>query len=158
MLYLSIINLISVYYLYNKYSSNFGSQISKYLRKTPVFIFFIFFIWTIITIIPAINFQESLIQLTFYFQQFLCFLLILLFLDNQKYNLDSFFKVIIVFLCLIEIIPPLVPYFSDIIEFGKPNFRSLEYRGITGSLNILAFSLLIKLPFIFYYSFISLKK
>ena len=26
-------------------------------------------------------------------------------LDNQKYNLDSFFK-IIVFLCLIEIIPP----------------------------------------------------
>ena len=107
MLYLSIINLISVYYLYNKYSSNFGSQISKYLRKTPVFIFFIFFIWTIITIIPAINFQESLIQLTFYFQQFLCFLLILLFLDNQKYNLDSFFKVIIVFLCLIEIIPPL---------------------------------------------------
>lgn len=157
MLYLSIINIISVYYLYNRYSNNFGSQIGKYLRKTPIFIFFIFFIWTIITIIPAINFQESLIQLTFYFQQFLSFLLILLFLDTQKYNIDSFFKVIIVFLCLIEIIPPLVPYFSDIIEFGKPSFRSLEYRGITGSLNILAFSLLIKLPFIFYYSFTARK-
>ena len=39
---------------------------------------------------------------------------------------------------------------NDIIKFGSPVNRSLEYRGVTGSVNILSFLLLMKLPFFFY--------
>ena len=46
---------------------------------------------------------------------------------------------------------------QDIYLTGSPVERSLRYRGITGSINVISYTLLIKLPFIFYYTIIKKK-
>ena len=157
MLYLSIINISSIYYLFNYELKNPLKTLNKHITKLPVFIFFVFFLWTTLTIFPAINHQESLIQSSFYFQQFVSFLMIMVLMSLNKSSIDNTFKNIIIILLIVELSTTLLPYLLDIYEFGEPKIRALEYRGITGSLNILAFSLLIKIPFIFYYSIKSKK-
>lgn len=131
--------------------------INSYFKRVPIFVFFLFFIWSVITIIPAINIQESLVQLTHYFLQFVSFLCIVIFLDYNKEKLSLIIKTFIIGLTLIEVITTLIPYLYDIIYLGEPITRSLTYRGITGSLNVLAFSLVLKLPFLHYF-FIKSKK
>ena len=36
---------------------------------------------------------------------------------------------------------------------GSPQFQSLDYRGISGNVNVMSYSLLFKLPFLVYYLF-----
>ena len=67
MMYLSILNTCSIYYIFNYLSNSPVSFLNKYFNKIPIFIFLLFFMWTIIAVIPAINIQESLVQLTYYF-------------------------------------------------------------------------------------------
>lgn len=152
MLYLSILNILSIYYVFSYFTKEPTLLLFNYIKKLPVFTFFLFFLWSVLTIIPAINIGESLIQTTYYFQQFISFVIILVFLDYQKKNLHSIIKIIVILVTSIEISATLYPYIEDILTTGQPLYRSLEYRGITGSLNILAFSLLIKLPFLFYFT------
>ena len=149
LVFLSILNLISLNYIWGLSDGIFNS-LKKTLNKLPVFLFFIFFCWTAIAIIPAINIQESLIQLSNYFTQLIS-LIILIILFGQVKNISNLIQFIIIFLSIIEVSVSLVPYLSDINQLGQPIPRSLYYRGITGSVNILAYSLLIKLPFMFYY-------
>ena len=149
LVFLSLLNLTSLNYLWNLSDGIFNS-LKKTLNKLPVFLFFIFFCWTAIAIIPSINIQESLIQLSSYFTQ-LVSLIILIILFGQVKNIGNLIQFIIIFLSIVEVTTSLIPYISDINKLGQPIPRSLYYRGITGSVNILAFSLLIKLPFMFYY-------
>lgn len=149
LVFLSFLNLISLNYIWGLSDGIFNS-LKKTLNKLPVFLFFIFFCWTAIAIIPAINIQESLIQLSNYFTQLIS-LIILIILFGQVKKINNLIQFIIIFLSIIEVSVSLVPYLSDIDQLGQPIPRSLYYRGITGSVNILAYSLLIKLPFMFYY-------
>ena len=151
MMYLSLLNASSIYYIQNYLSNDPVSLINKYFSKIPIFVFSLFFIWTIITVIPAINIGESLVQLTYYFLQFVSFLCIVIFIGLNKNRLELIIKTVVIALTLIEVIPTLVPYFYDIQTLGEPISRSLGYRGISGSLNVLAFSLALKLPFLHYF-------
>ena len=45
----------------------------------------------------------------------------------------------------------------DIVNRGYPIDRSLEYRGVSGSVNIISYLLLMKLPFIYYLSIVNKK-
>ena len=49
-----------------------------------------------------------------------------------------------------ELISTYYPYLRDIFLYGSPIDRSLEYRGITGSVNIISYLLLMKIPIIYY--------
>jgi len=151
MMYLSLLNASSIYYILNYLSNDPVNLINKYFSKIPIFVFSLFFIWTIITVIPAINIGESLVQLTYYFLQFVSFLCIVIFIGQNKNRLELIIKTVIIALTFIEVIPTLVPYLYDIQTLGEPISRSLGYRGISGSLNVLAFSLALKLPFLHYF-------
>ena len=48
-----------------------------------------------------------------------------------------------------------VPYFNEISQVGSPLQRGQIYRGYTGNINILAYVMLIKIPFIIYYQIIN---
>tara|TARA_B100001059_G_scaffold12300_1_gene9903 strand:- start:10054 stop:11991 length:1938 start_codon:yes stop_codon:yes gene_type:complete len=54
-------------------------------------------------------------------------------------------------LLIVEVISVLYPYLSEIINIGSPNQRGQMYRGYTGNINVLAYILLIKLPFLVYF-------
>ena len=153
MMYLSLLNASSIYYIFSYLSTKPIVLINSYFKKTPIFVFFLFLLWTIITIIPAINITSALIQFIYYFLQFISFLCILIFLDYNKKKIGVVIKTIIISLTIIETAPSLIAYIYDIVYLGEPSARSLEYRSITGSLNILAFSLVLKLPFLHYYLF-----
>lgn len=113
----------------------------------------LFFAWSSFTSIYAINFGESIKQLN----EILVLILSLVILthyislikvkDRNKLLLFS-----IVGLCLIELVSVLTPYFRYIITFGFPETRSMLYRGISGNVNVMAYSLLFKLPFLYYFS------
>ena len=58
----------------------------------------------------------------------------------------------------IELASVYYPYLQDILEQGKPTERALAYRGISGSINIIAYTLLMKLPFIYYFAYMNKRK
>ncbi len=148
-LYLSCLNLASIIFLVR--NKSLTNLFNKSFYSIPVFVFFCFFLWSFVAIIPAMNYQESLIQIAYYFVQLVCFTLILGLLYNVKTKLYDFIRFLIVMLVVVEITPSFYNYILDIASQGFPNPRSLIYRGTSGNVNILAFSLLFKLPFLYYY-------
>jgi len=148
-LYLSCLNLVSIIFLFS--TKSLTNLFNKSFYSIPVFVFFCFFLWSFVAIIPAMNYQESLIQIAYYFVQLVCFTLILGFLYNIKTKFYDFIRFLIVLVVIVEITPSFYNYILDVVSQGFPNPRSLIYRGTSGNVNILAFSLLFKLPFLYYY-------
>lgn len=155
-LYLGALSLISIIaFLYNK---NLKNNLLYGFNKLPIIVFLIFVLWSLITIFPAINKSEALIQSSYYLIQFVSFLFILNFLNILGKDFFNFAKWMILFLIIVEITPSFFSYFSDIINSGAPSPRSLIYRGTSGNVNILAYSLLFKIPFLYYFTIKSKKK
>ena len=148
-LYLTALNILSVVRLY--FHKELFKKVGDTTKLLPVFIFICFFFWSVITILPAINLGYAFAQLTFYFTQLLSFIFIIIYLKDINIDLKKYIQFIVVFFTIIELGPTLYIYTNDIIELGKPLSRKLSYRGITGNVNILAFSLLLKLPLIYYF-------
>jgi O-antigen ligase len=148
-LYLTALNILSVVRLY--FHKELFKKVGDTTKLLPVFIFICFFFWSVITILPAINLGYAFAQLTFYFTQLLSFIFIIIYLKDINIDLKKYVQFIVVFFTIIELGPTLYIYTNDIIELGKPLSRKLSYRGITGNVNILAFSLLLKLPLIYYF-------
>ena len=150
-LYLSILNtfsFISVYLIYNK---KFIGLIADKLKSLPLFLFLIFFFWSLLSIINTINIGEYIIQSNLYFQQLLSFIFIFYFLSNIKRR-NELLKVVILSILSLEIITSYYPYINQIIVEGKPTNRNIIFRGFTGSVNMISYTMLMKLPFIFYYT------
>ena len=119
------------------------------IGKKPAIFYIVFIVFCLISLFQSYNLIQSYIALTEIHTQFLAFL-ILLYLLSTIDELLSFFTKTIVILASVELASTFIPYFYDIIKFGSPINRSLEYRGVTGSVNILSYLLLMKLPFFFY--------
>ena len=148
-LFLTILNVVSIVKL--SIDKQFFKKFGEKIRLLPVFIFICFFFWSVLTIIPAINPQLSFLQLTFYFTQIMSFIFILVYIDDLKVDFKTYLQFIVVFFTIAELVPTMYNYLNDIVEYGKPFSRKLVYRGVTGNINILAFSLLIKFPLLFYF-------
>ncbi len=155
-LYLSIINIASIGFLLFYLKKKFTDQLTKELSKLPFLSFFLFVVWSVLSIIDTVNLGEYITQTNVYFQQLTAFLLFFYFLTKVE-RVDNFIKFLIIFLTSLELITSFVPYLSDIFILGEPIARSLLYRGFTGSVNIIAFTLLLKLPFFYYYAYSSKK-
>jgi len=150
-LYLSILNTISLTYIIFNHKDGYFKELSNHLNQIPIFAFLIFFLWSLLSIVNTINVGEYIIQTNTYFQQLLSFLLIFYFIKKSK-NFHVLLKVLIVSLTTVELLTSYVPYIIDIVNLGEPINRSLKYRGFTGSVNIISYTLLLKLPFFYYYS------
>ena len=145
-LYLALLNFTAISYIFYTHRDRFLKILSKQLRILPVFVFQIFFLWSCLSIINTVNVGEFITQTNFYFQQLLAFMLLLYFLSISN-NLEVLIKSLIIGLTSLELITCFFPYLSDIVLLGQPEIRSLKYRGLSGSVNIIAYTLLLKLPF-----------
>ena len=152
-LYLNFVNLIAISYLvYQK--KNPLKELSKSMNNLPFILYFLFFIWSSVTIINSINITESLSVLGEIFTLLVTFNFFIYFISRIKV-LENFIFISIISLLSIEIITVLVPYFTEISQFGSPLQRGQIYRGYTGNINVLAYVMLIKIPFVIYFQIIN---
>lgn len=151
-LYLSILNVLVVVLLLNKYGvkKTLNGLYRSISHKQSLF-YLLFAFLSLISVFFAINEIQSYISLTEIFSQFFAFVIIIHLVSTIE-NIKKFFITSIIILISIELFSTIYPYLEDIYSKGYPIQRSLEYRGVTGSVNVLAYLLLIKLPFIFYLS------
>ena len=156
LLYISVLNIVSLgLIIYNSGFINTFNNLKKAIRHKQAIFYFIFLILALISTLQSINFTQSLITLAEIFSQLLH--LILIYLISTIKDLKKFFIKSIVILCVIELVSTLYPYLMDIVNRGYPIDRSLEYRGVSGSVNIISYLLLMKLPFIYYLSLVNKK-
>jgi len=151
MLYLQIVNITCFSFLIFK--NNKGELLEQLTQKVfyyPVFVFFCFIIWASITIVKAINLPEAFRTLSDQFNYLTAFILLLYNLDqikNKKEFVVNFFLIILT----IEVVSILSIFSIDVIgenfDFSK---RISAYKGLTGNINIAAFSIVIKLPLLIY--------
>lgn len=151
-LYLNILNSLNIVLLIISNKKNYISLIQKSIGNMPFLFMGLFFLWSCITIFPAINKVESLISLSEIFTILISlFFLIFHFNNIDKLKIKSYILFIVVIITSLELISIYTPYISDIINNGKPSFQSIEYRGISGNINVMSYSLLLKLPFLVYF-------
>ena len=149
-LYLSILNVISISLIISKIGlRNTTNSFLSSIGKKPAIFYFVFIAFCLLSLFQSYNIIQSYIKLTEVHTQFLSFL-ILLYLLSTIDNLLKFFSNTIIIIACVELASSFIPYFNDIITLGSPVNRSLDYRGVTGSVNILSYLLLMKLPFFFY--------
>ena len=148
-LYLSILNPLSLLLIINNIGlKKLISSLTQSISKTSAFFYFLYLGLSLLSLNYSYNLVQSYIQLTEIVTIFFTFL-ILIYLVSTLKDIYGFFINTVIVLTVIELIFVFIPYLTDIIEFGSPFNRSLEYRGTTGSVNIASYLLLMKLPFIY---------
>lgn len=151
MLYLQIVNIICFTFLF--FRSERGEllgQLTKITAYYPVFIFFCFIIWASITIVKAVNLPESFRNLSDQFNYLTAFILLVYNLDQIK-NKKNFIVNFFIIILTIEVFSILLLFLieASISDFDF-SLRKSSYKGLTGNINIAAFSIVIKLPLLFY--------
>lgn len=149
-LYLNLVNLSAIIYVAFILKKNIFKELAESLKNIQSVFYFLFFIWSSITLINSINLSESLSTLGDVFTYMVSFIFLIYFISKIS-NIKRVFFYIIMSLSFVEVVSVLYPYLSEIINTGSPNQRGLIFRGYTGNINVLAYILLIKLPFIVYF-------
>jgi len=146
---LSLLNLVvSSYFLYryNDYIKPFIKNIkieSKYLICYSLFILFSF-----ISIIYAQNLAEFIITFSQYFTIFTTFILLSICFGKLKDKVNFFLNLNILLVCL-EVSYILI-LFSLFFDYEIGIVRNRFYGGAAANVNIAAFSLVFKVPFVLY--------
>ena len=153
-LYLSIINFISIIYIYIKYSGNFSFKIFK---ESPTLMWYLIFIITsLFSILFANNLPEALIGFNQIFNVFISFYTIVFLLTKDK-SLKTFIFSLMLGSLIVETFFSLLPIMED-LETGDFTYRSMKYSGLAANINITSFSMVFKLPFLLHYIFYLKKK
>ena len=159
MLYIQIVNISCFSFLFLKNNrALLLKELTEITTYYPVFIFFCFIIWASITIVKAVNLPESFRNLSDQFNYLTAFILMLYNLNqikNKKDFIVNFFLIIL----SIEVFTILSLFFIDLSSSGFDfTIRKSSYKGLTGNINIAAFSIVIKLPLLIYKSISSSKR
>lgn len=146
-LYLSIISLVSFFYLGFKKLLFYNN---KWLSpKKAIFSFLLFIAWALFSIYFSSNKAEALVTFNQYLTVFFCFVFFQI-LSTNITNGDKFILNLLIVLLIIETLLSLSPILSD-IENDNLAFRSMKYSGAAANINITAFSLVYKLPILLYF-------
>ena len=146
-LYLSIISLISFFYIgFKKILFINNKWLSS---KKAIFSFLLFIAWALFSIYISSNKAEALVTFNQYLTVFFCFVFFQI-LSTNITNGDKFILNLLIVLLIIETLLSLSPIVSD-IESDNLIFRSMKYSGAAANINITAFSLVYKLPILFYF-------
>ena len=146
-LYLSIISLASFFYIgFKKILFINNRWLSS---KKAIFSFLLFITWALFSIYFSSNKAEAIVTFNQYLTVFFCFVFFQILSTNIK-NGDKFILNLLVVLLIIETLLSLSPILRD-IENDSLIFRSMKYSGAAANINITAFSLVYKLPILFYF-------
>ena len=149
LLYLQIVNAsFIVYFLFFLKKENKTAFVTN-LKSSLFILFLLFFCWSLLSVSVALNKVESLKTLTLV-ATYLTTFPILYYLIHNINEIKGFFINLILTILSIEIFTVVSPFIYDVIMFGTYTYRSQSYSGLTGNVNIAAFSILLKLPFAFY--------
>jgi len=144
---LNIIGLSFIFYgvIFDRFQPKF------FLFKTKTFLYYGLYILLALTSITySMNAYEAIVEFSRYFNTFTSFILLYLLLDWEK---DKKFVLIwISFITFLELFFVLKPFIEDSLINGFDFRRSQRYNGLAANINITAFSLLLKLPFLIYSS------
>jgi O-antigen ligase/tetratricopeptide (TPR) repeat protein len=159
MLYLQIVNIICFTFLiFRSERGELLGQLTKITAYYPVFIFFCFIIWASITIVKAVNLPESFRNLSDQFNYLTAFILLVYNLDQIK-NKKNFIVNFFIIILTIEVFSILLLFLLDVSSSSFDfSLRKSSYKGLTGNINIAAFSIVIKLPLLIYKSISSSKR
>ena len=145
--YLSIISIVSFFYLI--FANKINRNIKFLFQRREILFYFFFIIWALISIFFSLNKTEALATFNQYFTVFACYILLRIFLNKIEHGEKFILNLLFVFL-IIEIFLSFMPILNDLGENGLA-FRSVKYSGATANVNITAFSFLYKLPVILYF-------
>ena len=147
-LYLQILNFLFIIYFFS-FSKENKNEFFKNFISLPFISLFLFASWSILSITVSVNKVESLKNVS-YILTYVTAFPIIYYLFKSKKNVKIFFLNIVTFVLSVEVFAVVFPALFDLVNFGKISFRSASYSGVTGNINIAAFSILIKLPLIIY--------
>ena len=120
-----------------------------FLFKSKTFLFYgLYILLALTSILYSMNANEAIVEFSRYYNTFTSFILLYLLLDWEK---DK--KIIILWITgitILELFFVLKPFIEDSLANGFNFNRSQRYNGLAANINITAFSLLLKLPFLFY--------
>ena len=143
---MNILNSIVVLYLlYNR--KHFFEAFSKTLSSKLTWLYGFFILWAAGSFFYAINQTEQLVNITRQVNVFLMYACMLV-LVGKIPNKISFLSWIIVFILTVEIYYVLIQAMEMIETNGAIQPGAL--KGVTANRNITAFSLAIKMPFVYY--------
>ena len=146
-LYLSVIILLSLIYI--SFKKSLISNI-KYLVKEKAIIWYgLFLVCGMFSIFYSLNKAESIVTFNQYLTVFFCFIFFKI-LSKRIINSEKFILNLLFVLLIIEIFLSLSPIIVD-IENDSLIFRSMNYSGAAANINITSFSLVYKLPLLFYF-------
>jgi len=148
-LYLNILSTFAFIYVGLVQKKNIFKEFSATLNNWSFILYFLFFIWSSITIINSLNISESIRTLGEVYTLLVAFLFLIYFVSKIN-NIKKVFFYVIIGLTTIEVVSVIAPYIMEISE-GAQTQRDRIYRGYTGNINILAYILLIKFPFLVYF-------
>ena len=149
LLYLQIVNGVFIFYFLFFLKKEYKITFVKNLKSSLFILFLMFFCWALLSVSVSINKAESFKTLTLV-ATYLTTFPILYYLIHEIHQIKSYFINVMLCILLIEIISVVYPFLYDVITFGSYTYRSNSYSGITGNVNIAAFSILMKLPFALY--------
>tara|TARA_B100000780_G_scaffold52847_2_gene32803 strand:- start:2833 stop:4101 length:1269 start_codon:yes stop_codon:yes gene_type:complete len=145
-LYLSIINTISIVCLYF-FKINGLPEIFK--KSLTIKTYCLFMISSLISIFYANNLPEALITLNQYFNIFTSFLIFLIVIQKIDGKTDYILKLFLAAF-IVEMLFSYIPIIND-LENGGIRARSMDYIGLSANINITSFSIVFKLPIVFYF-------
>jgi len=145
-LYLSIINTLSIVCLYF-FKINGLPEIFK--KSLTIKIYCLFMISSLISIFYANNLPEALITLNQYFNIFTSLLIFLIVFQKIDGKIDFIFKLFLVTI-IIELLFSYFPILYDLENDGIIA-RSMDYVGLSANINITSFSIVFKVPIVFYF-------
>lgn len=145
-LYLSVIVLISLIYI--SYQKSLITSIKNQFKEKAIIYYGLFLICCLISIFYGLNKAEALVTFNQYLTVFFCFVFFQILSANIN-NGDKFILNLLIVLLIIEALFSLSPIVTD-IENNSLIFRSMNYSGAAANINITAFSLVYKLPILFY--------
>lgn len=147
-LYLSILNLTSTFFLLSKgYTKSFFNQ-KEPLIKIILILLTLYGIWGMTSSLHAVNVSEVLIESSRVFIYVISLLNIYLLIVNSEIQFISI-ALIISTVLIVESLWVLNTFF-DLNSQNTLTERNLELRSFTGNINLTAFTMVLKTPFLIY--------
>ena len=150
-LYLNFLNTFALFFLVIK-----GYPLKKYFFNKTSILFLALFIWSSISLFFAINKVESIVVLSQLFAIIITFIITMICLSEIERPF-RFISNILSFYLIVELITIYLPFLNSATALDQIYSRSSLFLGFAANVNITAFSIIYKIPFLIY-SILQLKK
>ena len=154
-LYLGVLNGLSIlYFLLNKKTSNFLNY--SFTNNYVVILLILFWLWSLFSITYAINTSEAIIESTRLLTYLQVYISLYSLINSSDLNLKNLFLAFSVILFAETYL--VLNALTKILDFNNISQqlligRKLELRAFTGNINITAFAMVLKLPFLIFFLF-----